>query len=363
MGRQPFGTSSSASVDVNALFRPPLLLLCFVLLLSGCVTPVPQYSSTLTFHHPGSAIHVPFIAQKSNYCGPAALAMIANYYGHKVSQDEIATAIYLPEIRGTLTADLADYAARFNLWVRQYRGTQADLRQKVAAEVPMIVLGRFGANFHYFVVLGFDDFNQTVIVHSDSRPRLKLQQEDFFRFWSNADRWTLLVCPPEHATWRLSADEHNDQGVFWERTGHLAAAAGNYQEATELAPSNSYFQMNLGNALLRQKLFREAVVAYARAVKLDPGNADAMNNLAWVYCELGANLDESVQLCERAAKLRPSSRAYYLDTLGSVYLKQHRVQEAVEALELALTATTARESSLRAAIQQRLATAHALLEK
>ncbi|MGD0651578.1 MAG: PA2778 family cysteine peptidase [Verrucomicrobiia bacterium] len=348
--------------SVLSLYAPCSTLLVFCLL-TGCATPVPHYSSTPSLHHSTSPLSVPFIAQKANYCGPAALAMLANYHGHKVSQDEIAAAIYLPEIRGTLTADLADYAARFNLWVRQYRGTQADLRHKLAAGVPVIVLGRFGANFHYFVVLGFDDFTQTVIVHSDSRPCLELRQEDFLRFWNNAERWTLLVCPPDRAMWTLSADEHNDLGVFLERTGHLAAAAGNYRRATELQPANSCFQMNLGNALIKQKLFTEAAAANARAVKLDPGNADAMNNLAWTYCELGANLDEAVQLCERAVKLRPSSSAYYLDTLGSVYLKQRRVKEAIEAFESALAATTERESSLRAAIQQRLAAARALLEK
>ena len=41
-------------------------------------------------------------------CGPAALAMLANYYGHPVSQDEIAGAIYLPDIGGTLTSELGD---------------------------------------------------------------------------------------------------------------------------------------------------------------------------------------------------------------------------------------------------------------
>jgi tetratricopeptide (TPR) repeat protein len=342
------------------VFRRSLLVLC---LLTGCVTPVPHYSSTPSLHHSTSPLSVPFIAQKPDYCGPAALAMLADYYGHKVSQDEIAAAIYLPEIRGTLTADLANYAARFNLWVRQYRGTQADLRQKLAADVPMIVLGKFGQNWHYFVVLGFDDFDQTVLVHSDSRPGLKVLQDNFFRYWNNADRWTLLVCPPDRVTWKLSADEQNDLGVFLERTGHLAAAAGNYQEATELAPSNSWFQMNLGNALFKQRLFTEAAVAYARAVKLDPENADAMNNLAWAYCELGANLDKAEQLCNRAVKLRPSSRAYYLDTLGSVYLKQRRVKEAIEAFESALAATTERDSTLHAGIQQRLSAARALLEK
>lgn len=309
------------------------------------------------------ALQVPFIAQKPNYCGPAALAMLAGYYGHTVSQDEIASAIYLPEIRGTLTTELADYAQRFNLWTRQYRGTQADLRAKLSAGVPVIVLGKFGANYHYFVVLGFDDFKQTVEVHSDRRANLQLTQDQFWREWDRADEWTLLVCPPERATWRLSADEHNDLAVFLERAGQLSAAAGHYRAAADLAPHNSYFAMNLGNALLKQKLFAEAAAAYQRAVKTDPEDPDALNNLAWAYHELGANLDEAAALCRRAVELNPSHRAYYLDTLGSVLLKQGKPAEAVTAFESALAASTDRQASLRAGIAERLAAARALAEK
>src|SRR5579859_2721181 len=97
-------------------------------------------------------LDVPFIAQKPNYCGPAALAMLANFYGHPVSQDEIAGAIYLPDIGGTITSELGDYARRFHLWVRQYHGSLDDLREKLSAGVPLLVLGRFGEQSHYFVV-------------------------------------------------------------------------------------------------------------------------------------------------------------------------------------------------------------------
>jgi tetratricopeptide (TPR) repeat protein len=296
--------------------------------------------------------------------------MLAHYYGERVTQDEIAGAIYLPEIRGTLTTELADYARRSNLWVRQYTGSETDLRQKLAAGVPLIVLGKFGNQYHYFVVLDVDDFRQTVTVHSDTRAGIEFSQDEFIRFWERADRWTLLVCPPDlasnpsrRATWTLSADEHNDLGVFLERTGQLAAAAGNYREAAELKPANSWFQMNLGNALLKQGLFAEAASAYAQAVKLDPENADAMNNLANAYAEISANLDQAVQLCRRAVELSPSHRAYYLDTLGSVLLKQGKPGEAVAAFESALAATTERQSALRAGIQKRLAIARAAAGK
>ncbi len=299
-------------------------------------------------------LKVPFIAQKPNYCGPAALAMLANYYGHPVSQDEIASAIYLPDIGGTLTSELGDYARRFHLWVRQYHGSLDDLREKLAAGVPLLVLGRFGEQPHYFVVLGWDSFRQIVTVHSDTRARFEMRLEDFQRHWDRAGNWTLLVCPPEKATWRLSAGEHNDLGVFFERAGELESATQQYIAATQLNPQNSYFRMNLGNALLKQHRLAEAAKAFARAVEIDPQNADAMNNLAYTYCEMGENLDAAAKLCNRAVELFPARKAYFLDTLGTVYLKQGKRDEAATAFRAALAATTDRELSLRNAIQEHL---------
>jgi tetratricopeptide (TPR) repeat protein len=297
------------------------------------------------------ALDVPFIAQKPGHCGPAALAMLANHYGHSVTPDEIAAAIYLPEIHGALTTDLADYAQRLGLWVRQYRGSQSDLRQKLSAGVPMLVLGKFGDRPHYFLILGFDDFSKTVTVHTDSRARHTLTQEQFWRVWDRADRWTLLVCPPEKANWSLSAAEHNDLGVFLERTGKLPGAAGHYRRAAELAPTNSYYLMNLGNTLMKQTLAAEAATAFRQAIQVEPANADAMNNLADAYVALNANLDEAVTLCERAVALQPGRRAYYLDTLGHVLLKQGRVADASKAFDQALAATTDRQAALREKIR------------
>ena len=312
-------------------------------------------------HAESSTLNVPFIAQKPNYCGPAALAMLANYYGHAVSQDEVASAIYLPDIGGTLTSELGDYARRFNLWVRPYRGSIEDVRQKLNAGVPLLVLGKFGNQPHYFVVLGWDDFRQIVTVHSDTRPRYEMRVEDFLRHWDRANRWTLLVCPTEKATWRLTAEEHNDLGVFFERTGLPESATQHYIAATQLRPENSYFRMNLGNALLKQRRLREAAGTFGRAVEIDPQNADAMNNLACTYLELGQDLNEAARLCQQAVSLRPARSAYYLDTLGAVYLKQGKLKEAVTTLASALAAATDRQASLRPGIEQRLAAARALL--
>lgn len=306
----------------------------------------------LVLIRPAFALDVPFIPQKPGQCGPAALAMLANYHGQPVTADKIAAAIYLPDVHGTLTTDLANYARQFNLWVRQYRGTQVDLRQKITAGIPILVLGKFGDRLHYFVVLGFDDFAKTVTVHTDQRPNHEMTQEQFWRVWDRANRWTLLVCPPGKATWDMTADEHNDLGVFLERTGKFTPAAGHYRRAADLAPGNSYYRLNLGNALMKEKLPAEAADAFRAALKVDPENADAMNNLADAYLTLNANLDEAATLCERAAKLMPGRRAYYLDTLGHILLKQGRPEAATQAFNRALAATTDRQEALRKKIRQ-----------
>jgi predicted double-glycine peptidase len=332
-----------------------------VLAIAGCAT-LPRATSPRAAPA-AEPLRVPFIAQKPGYCGPAALAMLANHYGYALTQDEIAGEIYLPQIRGVLTAELAGYATRLNLWVRQYRGSPEDLRAKLRAGVPLIVLGKPGGRYHYFVVLAMDEFRGTVTVHSDTRAHLELSREQFLRWWGAAGRWTLLVCPPERVNWRLTAEEHNDLGLFQERGGRLAEAAGHYRFAAALRPANSYYSLNLGNVLLKQGLIAEAAAAYARAVQAEPDNADALNNLAYAWLQLGGNLEQAAALCRRAIQLRPARRAWYLDTLGSILLRQGKTTEAIAVFESAMDAAGPRASALRDGIAQRLAAARALGEK
>ena len=327
-------------------------LLVIALALAGCVTPRPPATSVLP---------VPFIAQQPNGCGPAVLAMVAGYHGANITLAQVAASLPVPAPGGALTIDLVQGARQLGFWSRHYRGDLADLRAKLAAGLPLIVRGWFGDNEHFLVVIGHDLDRQLVIVHTDQRPRHELRVEDFRRFWERGGRWTLLACPPARATWRLTADEHNDLGVFLEQRGDLLAAAGHYREASVRAGQAAYYPMNLGNVLAKQGLFREAVAAYRQAVRRDPRNADALNNLAWALGELGADLDEAAQHCRQACALRPDRRAYYLDTLGGVLAKQGKPAAAVAAFEEALAATTDRQSDLRAGIAQRLAAARALV--
>ena len=62
---------------------------------------------------------------------------------------------------------------------------------------------------------------------------------------------------------------------------------------------------------------------------------DAYNALGYLYAEQGIRLDEAETLVRRALKSTPTSGAY-LDSLGLIYLKQGKLDAAIENLEQAV---------------------------
>lgn len=53
---------------------------------------------------------VPFIKQKDEFCGPAALSSVLAFYGEDVSQEEVAENVYIKQLKGALITDLENYA-------------------------------------------------------------------------------------------------------------------------------------------------------------------------------------------------------------------------------------------------------------
>ncbi len=329
-------------------------------LITGCATVGVHDVRQDVIGHPGAAVliePVPFYRQRGHECGPAALAMLAAYWGKPVTPEEIAQAIYLPRLRGTLNLDLARYTEQRGLWTRQYCGSLDDVRQKLRAGVPVLVQSRVPVPFvnahHYWVLIGFDDVRGVLVAHSGTRAYETIPVARFERLWRRADYWTLLACPTEAARWELSAAEHNDLGLHFERTGQLARAEAEYRHAVNLAPGNAWLHFNLGNALLAQQRPAEAVACYRQAHALNPDHPDFCNNLASALADSGADLDAAAQLAQRALALVPAGQAAYLDTLGYVYLRQKNYRLARQTLDQALCATTDRQTALRAQIKKR----------
>ena len=79
----------------------------------------------------------------------------------------------------------------------------------------------------------------------------------------------------------------------------------------------------------------EAKRRYQEVLNLEPQAAVAANNLAWIYADEKQNLDEALQLAQRAAE-QMVDFAEAWDTLGWVYLRKQLPLLAVEPFERAI---------------------------
>jgi tetratricopeptide (TPR) repeat protein len=113
----------------------------------------------------------------------------------------------------------------------------------------------------------------------------------------------------------LSPEEHLNLGVAYEKQGELEAAVKEYELAAKKLPQGYLY---LGNVYFQKKELGKAEEYYKKAIKQDPGNADAYNNLAWLYYTQKENLDRAENLALQALELNPAKESIYRDTLEKI---------------------------------------------
>lgn len=129
----------------------------------------------------------------------------------------------------------------------------------------------------------------------------------------------------------LSAEEHVELGVAYERNGEFDLAIREYERA--LRKEKEFFQarVNLGNVLLAKKEYGKARREYQKALTIRPGDSEATNNLAWTAILSGEHREEAVEKME-AVLSRPENRSATLyDTLGVLRRRLGKLAAAEEA--------------------------------
>jgi len=85
---------------------------------------------------------------------------------------------------------------------------------------------------------------------------------------------------------------------------------------------------NYGTALAEQNQHQKALLAFKRALKLDPFYPDPWNNLSVTYDKLG-NVDKAISTMENALKVHTQCPEFY-NNLGSFFLKKGNFEKSVE---------------------------------
>jgi tetratricopeptide (TPR) repeat protein len=173
----------------------------------------------------------------------------------------------------------------------------------------------------------------------------------------------------------LTAAEHVELGVAYERKGELDLARREYERA--LLKDRKFFRarVNLGNIFLAKKEYGKAREEYLLALELRPEDVEAANNLSWAAIFSGEGIDEALTRMEsvvsgpvspvfptagvpqqREARTAPLAtpiggtpparsskwggggrQAILLDTLGVLRMRANRPGAAAEAFALADT--------------------------
>jgi Flp pilus assembly protein TadD len=73
-------------------------------------------------------------------------------------------------------------------------------------------------------------------------------------------------------------------------------------------------------------------------IRKNPDHAEALNYLGYTYADRNVNLDEALELIQRALELKPES-GYIVDSLGWVYYQKGDYERAIKELERAVAMT------------------------
>jgi tetratricopeptide (TPR) repeat protein len=277
------------------------------LALSGCAGLFPQTAALRNGLPPdlpekAELKSVPFFPQTEYQCGPAALAIVLNAAGVKVTPEELVPEVYLPERKGSLQVEMLAATRRHRLVSYLLAPKFVDLLREIAAGTPVVVLqdlSPFGG-YHYAVAIGYDYDAGKLILRSGEEER----QELFFPVheftWMRGGYWAMVAVPPDKIP--ATAEESRWLGsvAALERTGDPRDARTAYQTFLKRWPDNTNAAIGLANAHYALRELHEAEGVLREVAARDPGAVIALNNLAQILSDQGRD-EEALPVIERAA--------------------------------------------------------------
>lgn len=224
-----------------------------------------------------------------------------------------------------LTADLLENLEQYGLAIREYKEVPSDdPAYHVAEQGRADALRRLGEEEEAIEVL--EQLTRThgdlAVVHSTLGDMLRAKEE-YTAAIDAYDRALAATGEGLRTRWLL----FYSRGIAYERLGDLAAAEKDFRSALEINPEQPQVLNYLGYSLVeQQRNLDEALDMIERAVAASPDSGYIVDSLGWVLYRLG-RYDEAVEQMERAVELVPIDPVVN-DHLGDVYWAVGREREA-----------------------------------
>lgn len=265
-------------------------------LVSGCASSVGHMATNLERH--GTEIEltgVPFHAQVTDQCGPAALAMMLNDADVRVTPEELRSRIYIPDREGSLQLEILAATRQYGRIPYTIDADVIAVLRELESGRPVMVLQNLGARlvpvWHYAVVVGYLPDERHFVLRSGDRRRHLMNSRAFLRAWQRGEYWGVVALRPGELPTDAEPERYLRSVAAMEAVGGTAAAVLAYRAATERWPRNSLAWLGLGNASYAQGELHAARDAYRKVLDLQPGDVIAMNNLSQVHADLGCRDD------------------------------------------------------------------------
>jgi tetratricopeptide (TPR) repeat protein len=147
-------------------------------------------------------------------------------------------------------------------------------------------------------------------------------------------------------------EAHYGLAYALDRRGKHTDALAHYTRAIEEAPQSPDYHVALADVAFRLKHYRRAIAHFRCALELRKDWPPAMHNLAWALvvnpARTRADLDEAVELAERACELTGWKAERMIDTLARIYAAVGRRGDAIALLQEALVRAGKAGDSARA---------------
>ncbi|MGX9571697.1 tetratricopeptide repeat protein [Mesorhizobium sp. f-mel] len=118
------------------------------------------------------------------------------------------------------------------------------------------------------------------------------------------------------------------------------SAAGLYDKAVAMLKTPTRADWNIfyqrGIAYERLKEWTKAEPNFRKALELFPDQPQVLNYLGYSWVDMNINLEEGLQMIQKAVDLRPSD-GYIVDSLGWAYFRLGRFEDAVREMERAVS--------------------------
>jgi tetratricopeptide (TPR) repeat protein len=145
----------------------------------------------------------------------------------------------------------------------------------------------------------------------------------------------------------LLKGDNSDRSIYLEiaqtyekgkRWTDMAKALDKAEPLSESKADKVQLYFMRGAMFERQKQYDASEAEFRKVLQMDPENAGALNYLGYMLADRNVRLDEAFQMIKKAVDLEPD-KGEYMDSLGWVYFRQGKLDDAVGQLQRALDRT------------------------